>query len=95
MQLVGATDRFIRTPYYLEGAFQGTVGALLAVALLWLVWRTLLPADGVLELDLVKVPVRFLGGRLLVVIVLGAGVVGVLASHLSTGRFLRGHADTV
>ncbi len=95
MQLVGATDRFIRAPYYLEGAVQGTAGALLAVAGLWLVWSTLLPAGGVLELDLIKVPVRFLPAELLGAMVLGAGLVGVLASHLSTGRFLRGHADTV
>jgi cell division transport system permease protein len=34
MQLVGATNWFIRVPFLLEGWFQGTVGGLVAVALL-------------------------------------------------------------
>ena len=34
MSVVGATDRFIRTPFVLEGMLQGGIGALIAVAVL-------------------------------------------------------------
>jgi cell division transport system permease protein len=35
MQLVGATDSFIRVPFVLEGAFHGTLGGLAATAIVW------------------------------------------------------------
>lgn len=38
MQLVGSTDRYIRTPFLLEGAFYGTVGAGISIFLLLGLW---------------------------------------------------------
>ena len=35
MQLVGATDSFIRVPFVLEGAFHGALGGLAATAIVW------------------------------------------------------------
>jgi cell division transport system permease protein len=34
-KLVGATDRFVKAPFLIEGALQGVLGALLALAGLW------------------------------------------------------------
>ncbi len=94
MQLVGATDRFIRAPFYLEGAFQGMVGALVGVVLLWAVYRLVLPAgERVLQFDLLQVRIEFPPFYMLFLLVLGSTAVGVLASHLSTTRFLRGRGD--
>lgn len=39
LRLVGATDRYIRAPFMLEGAFQGLTGALLASGLLYLLFH--------------------------------------------------------
>jgi cell division transport system permease protein len=39
LALVGASRSFIGTPFVLEGLFQGAGGALLAMALLWLLFR--------------------------------------------------------
>jgi len=39
MALVGATSRFIKIPFLLEGAFQGLVGGLLSLAFLSLVFK--------------------------------------------------------
>jgi|JI10StandDraft_1071094.scaffolds.fasta_scaffold273625_2 cell division transport system permease protein len=90
MQLVGATDAFIRAPVYLEGAFQGLLGAGLAVALLGLAHRLLLGGAPVLRFGQLEVPLSFLSWPTAVGLVLGAGLVGVLAAHLASGRFLKG-----
>lgn len=90
-KLVGATDLFIRTPYVLEGLFQGLMGGLLALALLFalelLVGPQLVEAAGALlgrapEFALVT-PER--SGEVLL-----AGVVlGGMGSLVAVGRFLR------
>ncbi|MCA9537921.1 MAG: permease-like cell division protein FtsX [Myxococcales bacterium] len=92
MRLIGATDAFIRGPCYLEGAFQGALGALLAVALLFALHGAL-PADTLADVDLLPRPLRFLGAGALTALVLGSTAVGVLASHLAAGRFLRGQDE--
>lgn len=89
MRLVGATDLFIRAPCYLEGALQGAAGALLATGGLWLLMRAV-PADGLLDAPFgVEGGLRFLPPEAIAAGVLGAALVGVLASHLATGRFIR------
>lgn len=40
MRLVGATERIIRGPFLIEGLLQGTLGGLLAVGLLFLLFET-------------------------------------------------------
>jgi len=42
-RLVGATSRFVRAPFLLQGALQGLVGAGVAVGILWLAHRWLAP----------------------------------------------------
>lgn len=89
MKLVGATDSFIRLPFFLEGALLGLAGALVAAAALWggYAWfadrvRTALPFLPILPeqpfvRDLVK-------GLLVAGFVLGSG-----GSVLSLRRHLR------
>ena len=42
MRLVGATETFIRIPFFLEGLFQGFSAGVVAVALLWGLYKLLL-----------------------------------------------------
>ncbi len=42
MRLVGATETFIRVPFFLEGLFQGFVAGIVAVGLLWVVYEAVL-----------------------------------------------------
>ncbi len=89
MQLVGATNTYIRLPFICEGLLDGLVGALVAIALLAIargtLWPRLLEALPWAQLTLVPVD-----GRLLAAELLGVGAaIGVVASWASVGRHLR------
>jgi len=89
MKLVGATDRYVRAPFLIEGALQGVLGAALAVGGIAAVQHWLLPrasqafafAAGVSAMHLV--PLHALA-------ILGAGaLVGFLGSWIAVARFLK------
>ena len=82
MRLVGATEFFIRGPFYLEGLFQGLAGGVLAVAAL-LGAHAFLTRGGADSLLMSFLASRFLGpATLLALIGLGglAGLVGAVSS---------------
>ncbi len=88
MQLVGATNLYIRIPFICEGLLDGLVGALLAVGLLWLahatIWPRLLEALPWVQLNVVSV-----GSGPLVAELFAVGcAVGGVASWISVGRHL-------
>ncbi len=90
MKLVGATDAFVSAPFLIEGLVQGLLGALFAVAALLGTQAALLPrlrsavvlADRITRADLL--PTSLLLGLLA-----GGAGLGLAASALSLGRFLR------
>lgn len=89
MQLVGATNMYIRMPFICEGALGGLLGALLAIGILWIaratLWPRMLEALPWMPLSSAAVdPVR-LALELLAV----GGAIGILASWISVGRHLR------
>ncbi|MHB8197458.1 MAG: permease-like cell division protein FtsX [Vulcanimicrobiaceae bacterium] len=89
MQLVGATSAFIRLPFICEGFLDGLLGSLLAVGILAVahaaLWSRVFRALPWLHIDprLVNTPLFF--AQLLLV---GAAI-GVIASWISVGRYLR------
>jgi cell division transport system permease protein len=89
MQLVGATNTYIRMPFICEGMLDGLLGALLAVGLLVLaratLWPRLIEALPWISLPASPMNPAAIVGELLVV---GAAV-GVVASWISVGRHLR------
>jgi cell division transport system permease protein len=89
MQLVGATNMYIRMPFICEGLLDGVLGSLLAVALLAAARASLLPklasALPWVRLDVAGVDISTLVLQLFVV---GAAV-GVVASWIAVGRYLR------
>jgi cell division transport system permease protein len=90
-KLVGATDRFAKIPFLLEGLAQGLLGALLAVGGLWGFWAVAGPR--LLQL-LSFLSVPRLGEHLLdpmlalQLVALGCGL-GLAGSFVAVGRFLR------
>jgi cell division transport system permease protein len=89
MQLVGATNTYIRLPFICEGLLDGLIGALLAVGLLALahtaLWPRLLEALPWAQLAVVPVDLQLICAQLVLV---GAAI-GILASWIAVGRYLR------
>jgi len=89
MQLVGATNMYIRMPFICEGLLDGILGALVAVAVLSIARASLMPklasALPWLQMNVVQVDLSSLVLQLLAV----GGAVGVIASWISVGRYLR------
>ncbi len=89
MRLVGATNMYIRLPFICEGLLDGLLGALLALAVLAVGQASLIPkltaALPFIALNTVRVDLVSLVLPLLAV----GGAVGIIASWISVGRYLR------
>jgi cell division transport system permease protein len=89
MQLVGATNMYIRGPFICEGLLAGFIGALVAVVLLIAARLEVVPrfAESLafVSLSSVKVDEPLLAGELL----LTGAAIGFIAAWISVGRYLR------
>ena len=83
MHLVGASNWFVRTPFVIEGIFEGVLGSGIAVALgMWLYKLAEQRLSDLPDFISLSVPNPFLIGRGLAIIAFGA-VVGVAGSSIS------------
>lgn len=87
LKLIGATNLFIRLPFYLEGLLQGLAGGLVAVALLKIVESRFL--SYLSDVHRFSESLVLTGATELLYVVGGGVVLGLLGSFLSTRRFLR------
>ncbi|MEO6913156.1 MAG: permease-like cell division protein FtsX, partial [Candidatus Baltobacteraceae bacterium] len=89
MQLVGATNMYIRAPFICEGFLDGLFGTLLAVILLGVARVEIVPkimaALPFVQLNAGAVDL----GRLTLELFIVGGAVGIVASWISVGRYLR------
>ncbi len=89
MQLVGASGWYIRMPFICEGLLAGVIGAALAIGVLALARYQLLPKL-VVALPFLPMHAAGLSAGTLALELLGVGAaVGIVASWLSVGRYLR------
>jgi cell division transport system permease protein len=84
MRLVGATNRFIRGPFLLEGAMKGVLGGIMAILMCWATFAIFRKTTGDLGTSLVFFEARHLA----LMVLFGTGI-GLLGSLLSIGRHLR------
>jgi cell division transport system permease protein len=81
LDLVGASPVFIRTPFLLEGCFQGAVGGGLALIALWVVFQLALPrVEFGLEIFLGNTPPRFFSLDECAFLIGGGAALGALGS---------------
>ena len=89
MQLVGATNMYIRAPFICEGFLDGVIGALIAIVILvaahtWL-WPKLMLSLPWVQLNAGGVDAPLMLGELL----LAGAAIGVISSWISVSRHLR------
>ncbi|WP_248929463.1 permease-like cell division protein FtsX [Paenibacillus hamazuiensis] len=91
MKLVGATNQFIRWPFFIEGALLGTIGSIIpAGALLYGYWELMNATELELSLLLIKLKPFEEIGYVLTGLLLGIGImIGIWGSLLSVRKYLR------
>lgn len=88
LKLVGATDRYVRAPFLLEGAIQGLVGALVAGGLLYLLYRLAAPTlEGLLAEALTRAPIGFFSPAQLLCGLAGGALLGLAGSRMAITRY--------
>lgn len=89
MQLVGATNMYIRLPFICEGLIDGALGVILAVGVLAIARATLVPKLA-LALPWLQLGAAHIDVSSLILQLFGVGAaVGVVASWIAVGRYLR------
>jgi cell division transport system permease protein len=90
MRLVGATRLHIRAPFVLEGMIQGTLGAGLALLLLFAAYRATLWQIQITPGQIFGMGVgSFLEPHWAMLMVAAGAGLGAFGSLISVGRFLR------
>ena len=84
MRLVGATNRYIRGPFLLEGAIKGILGGILAIAMCYLTFVLFRRTTGDTGATLV-----FFSPLLIGLMLIFGTTIGLGGSLLSVGRHLR------
>ncbi|MDO9567159.1 MAG: permease-like cell division protein FtsX [Candidatus Desulfaltia sp.] len=88
MRLIGATDRFIKTPFYIEAVIQGALGGIIGLAALFAAYIYIsINVEQSLSFDLLHV--RFFSLRLSGAIILCSMLVGWLGCFISLRQFLK------
>lgn len=89
MRLVGATEGFIKTPFYVEGLFQGLLGGLFGLGILSAGYLTL--SSGITQNlgSYVYLDIRFLSWPAMIVILLSSTFLGWFGCFLSLKQILK------
>jgi cell division transport system permease protein len=88
MRLIGASESFIKAPFYIEGLLQGLVGAVAGLGVLFVVFTALAARVEQSALGGV-IALRFLALEPLVVITLASMLAGCLGCYVSLKEFMK------
>ncbi|MEW5909979.1 MAG: permease-like cell division protein FtsX [Thermodesulfobacteriota bacterium] len=89
MRLIGATDGFISTPFYLQALIQGGAGGLLGTSLLYLIYFfAAIKVQGYTAFG--PVSIRFFPIGFLFILLLSGMLVGLIGCFISLRQFLKG-----
>ena len=88
MRLVGASDGFIKAPFYFEGVILGALGGIIGLVTLFVAY-VLVATNVEQSLSAGLFRIRFLPMKAMVEIVLGSMLVGWMGCYLSLKQFLK------
>ncbi len=89
MRLVGATDRFIKMPFYVTGLIQGSVGGILGLLILYMAYLVMGLGISRIMGDLIEVNVRFLSFGAMTGLLGISSFLGWFGCYLSLKRLLK------
>lgn len=89
MRLVGASDRFIVTPFYMEGLIQGFMGGIAGLLILFIAFFVISSNLGRSVGLEMMFDLQFLSVKYWVIIIAGSGFLGWLGCYLSLKQFLK------
>lgn len=89
MRLVGATETFIKAPFYVEGLIQGLFGGLLGLSILLVTYMTI--SSGITQslATYLYFDIRFLSIKMIVLIIFGSTFLGWFGCYLSLKQILK------
>lgn len=89
MRLVGATETFIKAPFYVEGLLQGFFGGILGLVILFAAY--LMISSGITQglASYIYFDIRFLSLQTIVLIIFGSTFLGWFGCYLSLRQILR------
>lgn len=88
MRLVGASESFVKEPFYIQNLLMGTLGGVVGIAVLFILYRFIV-ANVPGEISPASYQPRFLPLRLSLGILLGSMFVGWLGCFISLRQFLK------
>ena len=91
MKYLGATDWFVRAPFIWSGIIVGTISALIATGLTYVIYKKVIDiigADVVRILSVTVVPAEYLSINLLIIFICLGVSIGICGSIISIRRFL-------
>ncbi len=88
MHLVGATDNFIKTPFYLEGLFQGAVGGIAGLAILLISYISLSSGVSDAVSSYMFIDIQFLSFKYILIIIAGSTFLGWFGCYISLKQLL-------
>lgn len=90
LRLVGATPRFVRAPFLVEGLLAGLAGGVVAAVVLWILAARATPYAASLPLPAHLAPEALASGAHLALVIAAGALFGLVSSAVSVGRHLRG-----
>ncbi len=88
LKLVGATDRFIRAPFLIEGLLQGLVGAAAACGLLYFIFHSVAPeVEGMLSTAIAHMRLVFLPWTAVLAVIGAGAILGLMGSRIALSRY--------
>ena len=89
MRLVGATDKFIITPFYIQGILQGAIGGIVGLGILFCSYIIMSSSFNESISLLIFFNIKFLSIKYFLSIILFSTLLGFLGCFLSLGKFFK------